>query len=121
MAVVLNALALAFNDLIDTVALAAVVSQFAGLRDDHGLLIALSILKHIDAGAPNQDAAFGDDDVAREDTALLEVVIAQGIRLGVHGHVAVGFFSHGRKRRQQGQSQQQGGEVVHKGTNLAQC
>ena len=91
-AVVLNGFCLPLDVLIHTFALLAVKRQLARLSTDQPVLVALRVLTHLDAGTPDDDAAFGHDDPPGKDTGLLLLVMTQGIGLNVHGFTAIGFF-----------------------------
>lgn len=60
-------------------------------------------LMEADLLAPNNGAALGDNHIAAKNAALLQVVVTQGIGLGVHGLVTIGFFSRSRKHDPQRQ------------------
>ena len=91
-AVVIDALALAFNELVKQVAFFAVKRQLARGRHHNGPLVTLGVLLHINPVTPNDGGAFGDDHIAGKDTGLLQVVITQSIGLCIHGLVAISVF-----------------------------
>ena len=88
-AIVFNALRLAFHELIQALSFLAVKSPGTGLRGDDAILKALRIFSEFDAISLEHDAAFGDQDMAREHRDLFQVVMHQGIGLNVHGSILV--------------------------------
>jgi hypothetical protein len=72
--------------------LLAVEGQAVGTAGGHAELGAVRILADFQPVAANHNRALGQDDPAGEDADLLKIVIAQRIRLNIHGLVAVGLF-----------------------------
>ena len=109
--VVFDAFALAFNELIQPFTLLTERREFAGLGRDQAILVAIGVLAHFNAGAPDQNRAFGQHDTAGEHAGFLGVVITQGIGFHIHGLVAVGLFSSNQAyARRQGRQQKHSGK-----------
>ncbi len=129
-AVVFDDLALALDELVGRarrgVTLLPEKGALARLGRHHTVLEAVGILAHLQLRAAQHDGALGHDHTAGENAGLLELIVAQGIGLDVHGLVAVGFFGVHQRRcgQRQGQrcgagQEEEGQSGSHRGHDLA--
>lgn len=95
LAVVVDPFGVAVDVFVEAFALLAERRVFLAGGRRRRVLVALRVLAHFDAIALDQDRALRDDDVARRDGDLFQVVIGQVVRFDVDRLVAVGLFGVG--------------------------
>jgi hypothetical protein len=120
-AIVINGLALPLDVLVNPLTLLPEKRQLPRLGSHHAKLIALRVLPDLNASTANLYRALGQHNPTSKHAELLDIVIAQGISLNVHGFVSIRLFSVQASCRQGQQNRNEPGSTgdFHKGTNLA--